>query len=994
MNIVTDAGTFDLGILEATPTIGITDYSRRETDDFGVTTVVKRNFSRTLQLRFSLDTADVDAVEQQIADVRATPVQWVADDRFAWLDFSGFFKDFSIDVQAGAKSLCSLTIEGLAETETSVDDDGSDPAPEAESTLKLLQPATIDDAALVSSTVAEADYPAWDAGTGYAAGTRVIKGHRIYESDVNVSVDQDPETTTGFWTDIGPTNRWAMFDQTLGTFTDATGSIVVVLNVTDVNALALLDVTGATVRVQATHYDRTQPVVADAPLTFLDLPATTGNITVTITGTGAVSVGTLLIGKLVPLGITAESPTAGITDYSRKDTDDFGEVTVVHRSWAKTMGVQAIIRTDALDIVANRIASVRALPSLWIADEGTSSLTIYGFFKDFSISVDVTVSTLSLTIEGLSEASPLTGGLAALLDQLRPKTQWSSDGLGGTGASAWHDTYVDGQDYFMRQSSDNGATWGPAIPAVGISSAQVLLYKRSATTPAVPTVDVSFDFSTGALTGQDNGWTQTLPSSNGQPCWVITANARGHGATDTITPAEWLTPGILVQDGVDGVDGTDGTNGLSSAQVFIYKRAASAPALPSVTATYTFATGVLSGLNNGWTQTVPAADGNPLWVSVAAAVSTGATDTIASTDWPAPVVMAQDGSAAGINNATVYLFKRSATTPAVPSVTTTYTFSTAVLSGADNGWTQTVPTTNGNPLWVTTAEALSGSSTDTIASTEWAAPTVMAQDGTPGSPGSPGTPGVSPYAASLTANSVLVAADYNGATKTGELPKISTLSVKQGTTDVPYASITATLTSSDPSHIAATYNAANGQISLTQADTTGYVDVAISVSGTSIGTKRIAVGRQLDPHPPASQTSAVGTLPSLYVNNVAFHTTPDTGTIILPAVASGQLRATFTGTYFSDWTGSGTQATVLSGKVVYRVAGSGSGWSDFGTAVAGTTAQRSDVDDNFNGDLNIDQTKTGLTAGTLYEVGVVFRKSGGTTGTFGTIGGSYSLAQA
>src|SRR3546814_3198817 len=47
-----------------------------------------------------------------------------------------------------------------------------------------------------------------------------------------------------------------------------------------------------------------------------------------------------------------------------------------------------------------------ALPisSLWIADEGTDSLTLYGFFKDFSIEVGETVSTLSLSVEGLSKA--------------------------------------------------------------------------------------------------------------------------------------------------------------------------------------------------------------------------------------------------------------------------------------------------------------------------------------------------------------------------------------------------------------------------------------------------------------------------------------------------------------------------------------------------------------------------------------------------------------
>ena len=61
---------------------------------------------------------------------------------------------------------------------------------------------------------------------------------------------------------------------------------------------------------------------------------------------------------------------------------------------------------------------------------------------------------------------------------------------------------------------------------------------------------------------------------------------------------------------------SNGTAGLNSATVTIYKRAATTPALPSAQATYTFATGVLSGLTNGWTQAIPATDGNPLWASI------------------------------------------------------------------------------------------------------------------------------------------------------------------------------------------------------------------------------------------------------------------------------------------------------------------------------------------------------------------------------------------
>jgi hypothetical protein len=442
MKVITDAGVIEIGTTETAPTIGLTDYSRRETDDFGVTTVVKRNFSRTMSARVMVPTANVDALQRQLAALRAKPVQWVADDRFDSLSITGFYKDLSIDLAIPPVSYCTLTIEGLAEG-ADYADPGTDPATDQrKSSLRLLRPASIDDAVLTSSNVPENDYPAWSASATYALGACVILSatHRIYESAANGNVGNDPTGTAGQWIDIGPTNRWAMFDQALGSQTERAGSIVVSLDPVDpIDAIALLDVTAVSVRVQAPGYDRTlSPAIQPGAVTFLDLPATAGTVTITISGSGTVSAGTLLIGTLLGLGTTEASPRAAITDYSRKDTDAFGEVTVVERAWAKRMDVKSLISTSAVDVVAARIANVRAMPALWIGDATLESLAIYGFFKDFSIAVDEHVSTLSLSIEGLSTAAKLAPLISpedigftdgTTLDDLKDQADADSDKL-------------------------------------------------------------------------------------------------------------------------------------------------------------------------------------------------------------------------------------------------------------------------------------------------------------------------------------------------------------------------------------------------------------------------------------------------------------------------------------------------------------------------------------------------------------------------------------
>lgn len=200
--------------------------------------------------------------------------------------------------------------------------------------------------------------------------------------------------------------------------------------------------------------------------------------------------------------------------------------------------------------------------------------------------------------------------------------------------------------------------------------------------------------------------------------------------TQTVTTA---LSGATGPKGDPGDPGSDGSSGQTVARVRIYRRSSTTPALPSNPATFTFATGAITGLNNSWSATVPSGT-DPLWISEATAAGTGTTDTIAANEWATPVVLVQNGADGddGINSATVFLFQRNSTgaPPAVPSANLTYTFATGVLSGTLGGWSQTVPAdTTGRYLWVTTATALSTTSTDTISSGEWATVRLLAKDG-------------------------------------------------------------------------------------------------------------------------------------------------------------------------------------------------------------------------------------------------------------------------
>lgn len=92
--------------------------------------------------------------------------------------------------------------------------------------------------------------------------------------------------------------------------------------------------------------------------------------------------------------------------------------------------------------------------------------------------------------------------------------------------------------------------------------------------------------------------------------------------------------------------GTNGDNGNNTATINLYGRFAIAPSKPYVeSVTYTFSTQTLSSVPTGWSQTVPAIDGDKkLYISSAVAYGNGTTVAIGKDSWTTPAAMAENGA--------------------------------------------------------------------------------------------------------------------------------------------------------------------------------------------------------------------------------------------------------------------------------------------------------------------------------------------------------------
>ena len=93
--------------------MGIIDYSRKEVGTFGNYSIIERNYSSTLSDSILVENGRAGYIKKLLADYRATPALWVANEDYEGLFAYGFFRDFSIVMESPAGAQCSIEIEGL-----------------------------------------------------------------------------------------------------------------------------------------------------------------------------------------------------------------------------------------------------------------------------------------------------------------------------------------------------------------------------------------------------------------------------------------------------------------------------------------------------------------------------------------------------------------------------------------------------------------------------------------------------------------------------------------------------------------------------------------------------------------------------------------------------------------------------------------------------------------------------------------------------------------
>lgn len=278
---------------------------------------------------------------------------------------------------------------------------------------------------------------AWSSGTTYPLLATVSGTNgRVYESlqagNLNHALPVLPETVTAWWQDIGPTNKWAMFDSASNTQTVWASPLTVVfapgmrVNTIGITGLSANSITvtatsvlgGGTVygpkttdlniRNVADAYDYAFNAFLTQPsLAYFDIPPYSDIIfTVTISATsGNVKCGSVVVGTYVYLGDVQYGAKGDALNFSTIERDIYGNATLVPRRSVPKINVTLIADSNRVNSIRAARTSTNAIAVFWSgSDDGSSAwfdmLLVNGVYKAFEIDAsNYSQATITLEIE-------------------------------------------------------------------------------------------------------------------------------------------------------------------------------------------------------------------------------------------------------------------------------------------------------------------------------------------------------------------------------------------------------------------------------------------------------------------------------------------------------------------------------------------------------------------------------------------------------------------
>lgn len=321
----------------------------------------------------------------------------------------------------------------------------------------VIRPIPISPIDVVREAPAPLIYPLWNEFQTYAVGDMVTSSDgRIWRAPLTsvrmpgesttYNVGQDPTLQEGFFLPYGSvvypivflrpnptqlnfwwvgvssegllnaehTEEYKMFYQPLYEQTVAANEIVVSLHPAfPLDSVALFNLDATSVTVELYGYSRTKSTSYKAgtgrrkEVSFLDLPTYSqsepGNLKLTISNSGGTAkCGYVCVGTKGEVAMSTSGTSLSIKDYSHKERDTFGNITIIEREYSSQVGFSAYADSNSLGQIRRYLSQLRCTPAAYIAHPDLEETLVFGFYSDFMFAIEeYTDSLITLSVEGL-----------------------------------------------------------------------------------------------------------------------------------------------------------------------------------------------------------------------------------------------------------------------------------------------------------------------------------------------------------------------------------------------------------------------------------------------------------------------------------------------------------------------------------------------------------------------------------------------------------------
>ena len=287
--------------------------------------------------------------------------------------------------------------------------------------MRVIEPITVTESMLLSSTVSEPDASmgetAYSGAATYNTNDLAVLNHLLYRSLIDSNTGNSPDVSPNEWLLLGSSNKFRPFYYlTNNRSTGATPYVIEVAPGQKINTIVVTGAVGVSIRVRAIRpgdivvYDQTRDLVfrettgwfsywfgefdvKDKAL-FQNIPPVPDAVfEVTITGTGDVGLVNLIFGLETYIGSTQYGSGDDALDFSTITRDQFGNTTLKPGRVVPTLLPPVFANKGIVPIIRRLRTRTAGRATVWIGvddpnDAYFESHFVFGIWRRFRIDID------------------------------------------------------------------------------------------------------------------------------------------------------------------------------------------------------------------------------------------------------------------------------------------------------------------------------------------------------------------------------------------------------------------------------------------------------------------------------------------------------------------------------------------------------------------------------------------------------------------------------